>query len=459
MALCLIFQVLSVPLPQSDANFCKGSTLNYQSGQTYTYTYETETALFINDISDEARSNLKLATKVDVTARDDCAFDLQLSQTTLTGESVTSEALDQLNLPSHFRLNADGELEDSMSFSSSDEAWSKNIKRAIASAFQVKAYSDLRSAENTDTKSAVFYEKDILGNCRTTYSVAPENFVSANSYTLAKTKSLQRCTLVTGQKGRSSGGQYVPYKQIPEFFDGRLFIEDYNCKSVISDSLVNSVACREVSTFKIGSRGVYGAQAIVSTNLQFVGVAAASSSSASGLVREKLGFEYYNAKKLNIETDGYSAEQYIDDVCSKALNNGLANDHSVQFKDLVLTMKTWSAQEMVLFHESSAAKCSLGGLTAAQAIVFVNTDESVEASLKLIQNDSFANMKYITEYPILTALARNPAPSANLLEKMKNFIAGQPADFDYLNKLSLVYSSLVHTYCKNEECDDDELVI
>ena len=458
LAFCLILQALSVPLPQSSAHFCTGSTLSYQAGQTYTYTYETETALFINDISDEARSTLNLATSVDVTARGDCTFDLQLSQTTLTGESVTSAALEQLSIPAQFRLNAHGDLDDLMSFSPSDQAWSKNIKRAIVSAFQVKAYSELRSAENTESKSAVFYENDVLGRCRTTYSVAPEGFQSANSYTLAKTKSLQRCTLVTGQKGKSSGGQYVPYKQIPEFFDGRLFIEDYNCKTVVSDSLVNSVACREVSTFKLGSRGVYGAQAIVSTKLQFVKAVEASASSAGDLVSEKLNFEYYNSKQNNIETAGFSAEQFVEDVCSKVLESGLANDHSVQFKDLALTMKDWTSSEMVAFYKNSAEKCTLGGLTAAQAIVFVNTDESVEASLDLIETDSFASQKYITEYPILTALARNPAPSANLIEKIKSFIAGKPADFDYLNKLSLVYSTLVHTYCKNEGCDESQLV-
>ena len=217
-AFCLVLQALSVPLPQSNADFCTvaGSTLKYETGKSYTYEYQTDTALFINDISDEAKSTLELKTNVVIIPRGDCTYDFQLSQTSLTGESIDEgTALEQLNLPAQFRLNAQGELDSAISFESSDEAWSKNIKRAIVSAFQVKAYGDLRSADDTDVKSGVFYENDVLGRCRTTYSVDADEFESADSYTLKKTKSLQRCTLVTGQKGKSSGGQYTPYKQIP----------------------------------------------------------------------------------------------------------------------------------------------------------------------------------------------------------------------------------------------------
>jgi hypothetical protein len=458
---CLVLQALSVPVPLTNDDFCTNvdATLKYETGRSYIYKYETDTALFINDISDEAKSTLKLKTNVAITAHGGCTYGFQLSGTSLTGESIDegTSSLEQLNLPAQFNLNSQGELDSAISFDSTDQAWSKNIKRAIVSAFQIKSFKELRSADGTDEKSGVFYENDVLGRCRTTYNVDADEYDSAGNYKLEKTKSLQRCTLVTGQKGKSSGGQYVPYKQIPEFFDGRLFIEDYKCESHIKENLVNSVVCREVSTFKIGSRGIYGAQAIVNTRLEFVNSESSSSSANGLLVAEKINFEYYNSKQLTIETSNFEADKFVSDICQNVLDTGLANDHSVQFKDLMLTMKSFSVSQMTDFYTRSAAKCDLAGLTAAQAIVFANTDNSVEASLTLIDNDSFASQKYITEYPILTALARNAEPSAKLISKIKEFLETKASDFAYLNKLSLVYSTLVHTYCKNEGCTESEL--
>ena len=39
----------------------------------YTYEYETNTTLFINDISDEAKSNLVLKTDVVISQNDPCS--------------------------------------------------------------------------------------------------------------------------------------------------------------------------------------------------------------------------------------------------------------------------------------------------------------------------------------------------------------------------------------------------
>lgn len=86
-------------------------------------------------------------------------------------------------------------------------------------------------------------------------------------------------------------------------------------------------------------------------------------------------------------------------------------------------------------------------------------DNSVEAALSLIDQDAFESQKYITEYPVLTALARNPNPSLATIEKFKSYLAGKTDAFDYYNKLSLVYSTLVRTHCKENECSKAQLVL
>ena len=96
-------------------------------------------------------------------------------------------------------------------------------------------------------------------------------------------------------------------------------------------------------------------------------------------------------------------------------------------------------------------------LTTSQALVFTNTDASVEACLSLIDNGSFDDQKYITEYPILTALARNSKPSEKLVVKLKEYLESKPIDFAYLNKISLIYSTIVNTFCQNNECSNIQL--
>ncbi len=135
-----------------------------------------------------------MSAKVALTARGNCLYHLQLSQLGLTGDSVRPGALDQLSFPVQFRLNAQGQLDPSISFATSDEAWSKNVKRSIVSIFQVRAYTDLRSAEGVDGRSGLFYS---LGTCPTTYSVAADNFQSASTFTLVSKKSAGTASIVS----------------------------------------------------------------------------------------------------------------------------------------------------------------------------------------------------------------------------------------------------------------------
>lgn len=76
-----------------------------------------------------------------------------------------------------------------------------------------------------------------------------------------------------------------------------------------------------------------------------------------------------------------------------------------------------------------------------------------------MDKNELASAQYITEYPILTALARNQGASLNLIKKFKTYIAGKNlANFPYLRKTYLIYSSLVKSYCQNNACSQQLLV-
>lgn len=460
-AFCLILSVLSVPVKRSaDDNFCTGEqNLNYQQGQSYRYNYETETSLYVNDISDEAKSSLLLKASVVVTPLGQCNYLLSLDKASLTGESIDDASSTVAQLTANgvvFRMNSEGELDSDVKFAAGDEAWSRNIKRAVVSAFQIKSFSKLKESEQEpSTRSSVVYETDVLGKCRTVYSAPVDG--QAQDYTLSKKKALQRCTLSTYEKEKFLGIQFVPYTQTPEFYEGRLYIEDYSCTTEVAQGLISSVVCKEVSQFKPGSRGIYGVQAHVSQSLTYTGSAAAAAQDTSSFQSASISFEYFNAKGDRVETTNFRADAFADQVCANALNTGLANEHAQEFKDLVFTMRDWSVEQMVSFYRSSEAKCALAGLTASQAIVMAKNDNSVQAALTLIDEDAFKSQKYITEYPILTALARNPDPSLAMVQRFQNYLVGKTVAFEYYNKLSLVYSTLVRTYCKDNGCSKNQL--
>lgn len=98
-------------------------------------------------------------------------------------------------------------------------------------------------------------------------------------------------------------------------------------------------------------------------------------------------------------------------------------------------------------------------LTLSQALLIADTDYSFETVLNLIDRDVYDELRYINEFPLLTALARNQNPSENLINKLKEYLRTKSIqDFKYLNKLYLVYSSLIKTRCSKIQCDSKQLV-
>ena len=182
------------------------------------YNYETDTTLWINDVSDDAKSVVSLKSTVMITPIGPCQYLLKMSGSSLDGESLnqqdSSAVLTLLDTYSAvFRLNQQGELDTEVRFQPEDQQWSRNIKRGIISAFQVKPETELRELDHeTDQiqKSATLYETDVLGRCRTTYRLDSKD---STQIKLNKVKSLQRCTL--NENSKTSAVQYVPYVSIP----------------------------------------------------------------------------------------------------------------------------------------------------------------------------------------------------------------------------------------------------
>ncbi len=91
-------------------------------------------------------------------------------------------------------------------------------------------------------------------------------------------------------------------------------------------------------------------------------------------------------------------------------------------------------------------------------MLFADTDNSFEVVLSLMDQNVYDELRYITEYPLLTALARNQNPSENLINRLKTYLSSKPDQFQPLNKLYLIYSTLIKTFCTKNQCTQTQLV-
>ena len=94
----------------------------------------------------------------------------------------------------------------------------------------------------------------------------------------------------------------------------------------------------------------------------------------------------------------------------------------------------------------------------SQALLFADSENSFEAVLSLMDQNVYDELRYITEYPLLTALARNQNPSENLINKLKNYLSLKTDQFQPLNKLYLIYSTLIKTFCTQNQCTQSQFV-
>ena len=94
------------------------------------YNYETDTTLWINDVSDDAKSVVSLKSTVMISPIGPCQYLLKMSGSSLDGESLnqqdSSAVLTLLDTYSAvFRLNQQGELDTEVRFQPEDQQWSR----------------------------------------------------------------------------------------------------------------------------------------------------------------------------------------------------------------------------------------------------------------------------------------------------------------------------------------------
>lgn len=239
-----------------------------------------------------------------------------------------------------------------------------------------------------------------------------------------------------------------------------MFVEKYECDVQVKNGIVDQVKCDEHSTYKLGSRGDKGVQAVVRQSLRYLSVSNGYDRRAQGpFETHNIRFEYTDKSVDDMEYKNFDTNKYLDNLCSLANNGqGLENEHSNNFRALVKTVESMSQNDLHNLYESSRDKCKLADLTVLQSFVFANSHNTFKVVLKLMEENAFDEQRLINEYPVLTALARLQEPSFYFLKDFRFYLKEKNSDYVYMNKLYLVYSSLVKSYCDTNQCDQSRLV-
>lgn len=204
--------------------------LRYDSGKTYVYNLETKST--IRSLDGQTEQQISQNSVVEISALNACDMSLQLRDTRFQGLDSRaalelSQTLDSEALQFGY---SDGLITD-VCPSEDDQHWSLDIKKAIISALQM-------SARTLQGKSFVENERDILGECETTYEVIPAKF---SKIMIQKTKRLNTCRgrqLAEISLFPKSYG-FSKYSSLP------LMNATYHCDQTLEADLITGATCYE----------------------------------------------------------------------------------------------------------------------------------------------------------------------------------------------------------------------
>lgn len=124
---------------------------------------------------------------------------------------------------------------------------------------------------------------------------------------------------------------------------------------------MNSVECKETSTYKIGSRGKLGAQAVVKQSLKLKESSSSSSSSSTPSSLEKLSIQFEYDQTRSNESANLNVDKFMQDICDKGVSQGLVPEHSEYFRDLVKSVRSKTSADLLKLYDENNARCTLAG--------------------------------------------------------------------------------------------------
>ncbi|RWS07218.1 uncharacterized protein B4U79_17751 [Dinothrombium tinctorium] len=289
-------------------------TFHYLRGEAYRYKFENRIKIEVNQGSTE----LIVSGLAKIEPLIDCEFGLKLSDVNIEGVSNPQDYIKKLESNLLLFSFDDGLIENVCPIQSEEE-WVLNIKKAILSSLQI--------SPKFIPQYKIITERDIIGDCETTYSKISESLTEGTK--ILKVKNFANCVNRVIPKISLIPNEIVESLKSVHASDA-LSNNDYVCKQTIAkEGIIQNVQCSERNRLS----SVFDSKSELS--LSFIGLESGSLKPSNDKI--KIDNLLYKKESLR-EVSSQEVQLALNDLCS-SVSPILTAESSKKFRKLVSLLK------------------------------------------------------------------------------------------------------------------------
>ncbi|GLV37036.1 apolipophorin [Carabus blaptoides fortunei] len=410
---------------------CGGVTPNifkYQEGTTYKYNLDGNI-----DISVSSAENQQTSTKVRATVllsqQAACNQVLRIQNLQIIGPDAKKYG-NLANIEKPIRLNVhDGHVEDHICAEPGDTQNSLNIKRAVASMFQVSLKDN--------------YENDVFGKCPSDTSSRKEG----NVFIIQKRRDLNQC----GHRESVKQDFMATSFNFNAGLTGSPLIADYESEQRVKNGILDHATVTENYLYKPFSNGKdHGVKAVVTTKLNYAGQ---SKEKPTAKCTESKSIYFESPHQETTKTANVDSILNALKETKKSMDVSVSETSAATFAQLIKVLRASKKDDILAVY--GQVRTGAGGFTdkkGARKVFFdalfrTGTGEAVEVVVQLLKNKELSEMEqklvYLSLAFIRHATEGSLASAALLLD--------QP---NLPREAFLGIGTLAGRFCREHSCDN-----
>jgi len=319
-----------------------------------------------------------------------------------------------------------------------ESEWVLNLKRGVLSAFQ-------NSMEHFSADHTV-QETDVAGNCDADYKISNKGF---RSVTITKSKNLLGCA---NRNKHFTALQSTPYRVASDIQSLPLMKSTHNCVQTISNGgILTSSECQESHVFRPFSNQDNGAMTSTKQKLEYqTHLRLTPSGNIPTNRRTSLLFDHSEDKQGSSSS---RAEETLREMCA---SDDVRPETPRLFSELVYRLRDLDYANLKSLHRKvhGGRVCDNADKASKflhDAIPMVGSTASVLLIRDLVGSGRVTGVEadmWLSSLPFISEA------TYQMVEALKSLMASKKDD----QQVMLSSSALVNTYCRQNDCQNDNLI-
>ncbi|XP_028142993.1 apolipophorins isoform X2 [Diabrotica virgifera virgifera] len=398
----------------------------YVPGTTYKYNYEGKIDISLSSAEGQVAST-DVKAVVLLTQLGDCNQLLRLQNVqVLTGNSKKHGHIPDVEKAIQLNFH-DGHIEDSICAEPTDTQNSLNLKRAIASLFQV----NLKTG----------HETDIFGLCPTEYAQHKEGA----DLVVIKGRNLNKCAY---REHLRQDFFATTFNLNSEIKSSPILNGDYSAKLRIKNGILNQANVIENYLYLPFSVGKSGAKAEINSKLHLVGTSKDNPKAAPSVPKSII---FDNPHPVIAPNSGVNVILNAVKEVVKTIDIVVGDKTAKKFVDLIKTVKAAKKDDLLAVYNQVRSGVGIGDKVAAKkifldALLQAGTGDAIEVAITLLKSNELSDQEKQLVYIGLSLVkhaTENSIKTASQLLAIPNL-----PDQAYLG-----IGNLVGRYCQQHPCD------